>query len=274
MTPGGVRALLRNRVYLGELRVGGHVNPAAHRPLVTEDVWVAAQRARPPRPARAPEPVALLAGLVRCASCGHVMSRASSGGRRTYACAQHHSAGACPRPAAITLCTLDDHVAVVALSELAKLRATVVRGDRPLHSARRAVREAEQELAAYLEGVAAAGLSPEQYANGARRRGRAVEEARERLATLLERERTRVDGDPLRAWARMDPTQRNRLLRSLIEAVIVTPVGRGRRVPVGERSHVIAHGAGLVNDYRGAGVPLPVQPLAIPDRNDPVVLRM
>jgi hypothetical protein len=131
-------------------------------------------------------------------------------------------------------------------------------------SARQAVRQAERELAAYLEGVAAAGLSPGQYADGARQRGEAIEVARERLATLLERERTSVDGDPLEAWARMDQAQRNRLLRSLIEAVIVVPVGRGRRVPVGERARVVGHGAGLVERYRGGGVPLPIRTLDFP----------
>jgi DNA invertase Pin-like site-specific DNA recombinase len=272
MTPNGVRALLRNRVYLGELRVGRHVNPSAHPPLVTEDMWLAAQRARAPRPPRSDEPVALLAGLVRCASCGHLMTRGRSGGQRTYTCPTHHSAGTCPRPAAITLHLLDDHVSAIALAELAHFRASATGSDRPLRSARRAVREAEQELAAYLDAVAAAGLSPGQYADGARKRREAIEEARERLATLLERERTKVDGDPLTAWRKMNQAQRNRLLRSLIEAVIVVPVGRGRRVPVDERARVVGHGAGLVERYRGGGVPLPIRALDFPDRDDPIVL--
>jgi hypothetical protein len=37
MTTSGVRQLLRNRVYLGELRVGSYVNATAHEPLVTVD---------------------------------------------------------------------------------------------------------------------------------------------------------------------------------------------------------------------------------------------
>jgi DNA invertase Pin-like site-specific DNA recombinase len=272
MTPAGVRMLLRNRAYLGELRVGRHVNTAAHPPLVTEEAWLSAQRMRTPRPPRSAEPVALLAGLVRCASCGHLMTRARSGKQRIYTCPAYHSAGTCPRPAAITLRILDDHVASIALTEIGTLRARAAGGDRPLRSARQAVRQAERELAAYLEGVAAAGLSPGQYAEGARKRSNAVDEARERLATLLERERTKVDGDPLTAWARMDQGQRNRLLRSLIEAVIVVPVGRGRRVPVSDRARVLANDAGFVEPYRGGGVPLPVRALALPDRDDPVVL--
>src|SRR4051794_24614453 len=38
MTTSGVRQLLRNRVYLGELRVGQHLNAAAHPPLVGVDL--------------------------------------------------------------------------------------------------------------------------------------------------------------------------------------------------------------------------------------------
>jgi site-specific DNA recombinase len=272
MTPAGVRMLMRNRVYLGELHVGKHLNSTAHPPLVTEDIWLAAQRARAPRPPRADEPVALLAGLVRCASCGHLMTRGRSGAQRTYACPHHHSADDCPGPAAITLHILDDHVTSVALAELATLQAEAASSDKPVRAARRAAREAERELAAYLEGVAAAGLSPGQYADGARKRGKAVEQARERLAVALERDRTKVDGDPLKAWTKMNQAQRNRLLRSLIEAVIVVPVGRGRRVPVSDRARVVAHGAGVVEPYPGGGVPLPVRALAFPDRDDPVVL--
>jgi DNA invertase Pin-like site-specific DNA recombinase len=272
MTPAGVRMLLRNRVYLGELHVGRHVKLSAHPALVDEDTWLAAQRTRASRPPRSAEPVALLAGLVRCASCGHLMTRSRSGGQRMYGCPHHHSAGDCPGPASITLSILDEHVSSIARAELQRLNTRAAGDGRPLRSARQAVRDAELELAAYLEGVAAAGLSAGQYAEGARQRGQAVEEARERLARLLERERTKIDGDPLKAWDEMSQAQRNRLLRSLIEAVIVVPVGRGRRVPAGERARVVAHGSGLVEQYRGGGVPLPIRALALPDRDDPVVL--
>jgi site-specific DNA recombinase len=54
MTTSGVRHLLRNRVYLGELRVGEHVNPTAHPALVDRETFDAVQErlANGPRPAR------------------------------------------------------------------------------------------------------------------------------------------------------------------------------------------------------------------------------
>jgi DNA invertase Pin-like site-specific DNA recombinase len=273
MTHSGVRALLRNRVYLGELRVGKHVNPNAHQPLVTEEEWLAAQRRRTARPPRSKEPVALLAGLVRCASCGHVMSRAAAGrGDRSYVCHKLHSAGGCTRPASVTLTALDQWVQQIALAELAKLKATASRSDNDITKARRALTQAERELAAYLEGVAAAGLAPGEYAEGARRRRGAVDDARERLTELLARRPALVDGNPVQAWKRMNGGQRNRLLRSLVECVIVAPAGRGKRVALADRVRVIKHGTGLVQPYRGGGVALPIRDLVLPEPDDPAVL--
>jgi site-specific DNA recombinase len=274
LTRSGARMLLRNRVYLGELSVGIHTNATAHPAIVPEDEWLAVQRISSRRPARSAGPVALLGGLVRCASCGHVMSRATGGGGYVYACHREHSAGRCPRPAAITLATLDPHVTVIALDELAKLTATAARSDREIAAAREAVRGAEAELAAYLEGVAAAGLGSGQYAEGARRRKEGLAQAYDRLGRLLGRQEGLVDGNPRKVWERLDVDRRNRLLRGLIDCVVVAPVGRGTRVPVSDRTRVIAHGAGVTEPYHGGGRPLPIQPLPFPDGDDPVVLGM
>ena len=83
-----------------------------------------------------------------------------------------------------------------------------------------------------------------------------------------------VDGNPVKAWKRMDSGQRSRLLRSLIECVIVAPVGRGKRVPLADRARVIKYGTGLVQPYRGGGVVMPIRSLVLPQSDDPVVLRV
>jgi site-specific DNA recombinase len=275
MTQSGARALLRNRVYLGELRLGKYVNRTAHEPLITEEEWLAAQRLRSSRPGRTEEFPALLAGLVRCASCGHIMSRSRDGRNGgTYACHVQHSGGRCTRPVGITHGPLDQYVEEVALVELANLKPTAAKSDRDITAAQRTLIQAERELAAYLEGVSAADLAPRQYAEGARQRREAVDDARERVGELLDRRPGLVDGDPIAAWKRMHRGQRNRLLRSLIECIIVAPVGRGNRVPVGERVRVIKHGTGLVRPYRGGGARLPIRDLGFPEPDDPVVLRV
>ena len=43
MTPSGTRQLLRNRVYLGELRVGEYVNPSAHPALIEPELFGSVQ---------------------------------------------------------------------------------------------------------------------------------------------------------------------------------------------------------------------------------------
>ncbi len=275
LTPSGTRALLRNRVYLGELRVGVHVNPAAHPALIDEDVWLAAQSTTPTRPARSGREIALLAGLARCASCGHVMSPGSSSVSHVYTCHVQHSAGSCPAPAAITRDTLESHVERIALDELAKLEATASDSDRATEEIRTELRTAERELAAYLEGVSAAGLRPGQYAKGARLRRDEADRLRSALPEKLARRQTPLDGDPVRMWAALDARQRNQLLRGLLECVLVAPAGgRGKRVPINDRVGVIAHGAGLLAPYRGGSAPLPVERVALPDRDDPVLLGM
>lgn len=274
MTPAGTRALLRNRVYLGELHVGQHSNPEAHPALVTEDEWLAVQaRHEPARPPRSDRPIALLAGLVRCVSCGHVMSRSTGGkGQVVYACHRQHSAGQCPRPTAITAETIDAHVEAVALSELAKLHARIEDADRDVKEARAALRDAQAEIAAYLEGVSAAGLPPGEYARGATARQSAVDQARDDLGTLLANRPASPDGDPKLIWQQMNAEQRNRQLRGLIEAVLVVPVGRGRSVPPGQRTRVIARGAGVVTPYGGGGSAAPITTVPLPDVDHPAVL--
>jgi hypothetical protein len=61
MTPGGVRAILRNRVYVGELRDGDYVNLEAHPPLIDRDTFDAVQDGAS-RPPKAYAGAALLAG--------------------------------------------------------------------------------------------------------------------------------------------------------------------------------------------------------------------
>jgi DNA invertase Pin-like site-specific DNA recombinase len=245
MTTSGVRQLLANRVYLGELRCGKHVNPAAHPALVSLEEWEAAQRSVP-RPARSADMPdrALLAGLVRCAGCGHVMSRQWTKSL-VYSCHGRHSGGRCPAPASITIRLADEHVERVALSELEKLYMTGTRGG-SASAARARLRAAEAELAAYLQAVSAADVGVEAFAAGARQRRDEVAAARGEL----EREVALVPlapsaGTAAETWRLLDVQERNTVLRGLVEAVLVASAGKGRRVPVGDRVRVVRYGAGL-----------------------------
>jgi site-specific DNA recombinase len=93
-TAGGARAMIRNRVYLGEARAGDLVKPSAHRPLINDRLWLKANRVKGSFPERKRAQQALLAGdrgrgnggILRCGTCGKTLSHSTSGraGRKKY----------------------------------------------------------------------------------------------------------------------------------------------------------------------------------------------
>jgi site-specific DNA recombinase len=271
LTNSGARQALRNRVYLGELRVGKHVNQAAHEPLVDEDTWLAAQPngARPPR--RRGE-IALLAGIARCAGCGMVMSRARTPSGDGYVC--HRGGGraaACDAPATILGERLEQHVVRIALGELARIEARAVNPGERVDQARIEQAAAERELHAYLAAVSAADVGEAAFRAGARERGGRVERAAGEVQRLLAHRGTLPLVNAAEVWPDLTVTQRNRVLRGLIEAVLVRRSG-GRTVPPGERVRVVAAGAGLITPYQGGGTRMPRGAVWV-DADDPRVLR-
>jgi DNA invertase Pin-like site-specific DNA recombinase len=274
MTPSGARGLLRNRVYLGELTVGQHTNPAAHPAIVQDAAWHEAQTARITRPARHGNHPAVLAGLIRCAGCSHAMGQGRSS-VKVYGCTANHSDGRCPAPAAITAALIEDHVQRIALAHLARLRARPVRDDSELRDARAAITIAEAELTAFLAGVQAAGLAPGEFADGARQRRDMLTAARTHLATLVAQNPNDVtiDGDPVALWHTLNDSERNHLLGRLIEVVLVGRAGgRGHIVPIETRVRVIRAGAGLVDTKRYRGTARASVTVALPEHDDEQVL--
>jgi site-specific DNA recombinase len=270
MTPSGVRQMLKNRVYLGELRDGPNLKLNAHEALVTEAEFEAAQRSVPRAPRSMVDGPALLAGLVRCASCGHIMSRRATK-QVIYGCAVHHSGGRCPKPASITTANLDAYVESVALPELDRLAVSASEG-RGVQRAEDAVANAELELSALMKTITAAGLDAgdRDLAHELRVRKQAIEDARECLR--LERQRQPVlpvaGMSGADVWEGLDATERNLLLRNLLAAVVVAPAGgRGRRVPIEDRVRVLAYGTDVkLPDQRPrAEKPLGIVPIPLPD---------
>lgn len=260
MTTSGVRALLRNRVYLGELRVGQYANDAAHEPLVTQAEWDAAQSERHARLPRSRE-TALLAGLVRCAGCGHRMSR-GSGERPNYSCFGLHSGGRCEEPAHISVRRVDAYVERVVWShaggtryqrsarapDLTRLQAELVR----------AVEHRDAFYAAFGGGDIAAARAE------AERRQRAVDDAQR----ALDRERASagfglsLTAEAYEAYKRASAAQRNAVLRRTLDAVIVRAAGgRGVVLPVKERVRVLPAGSGIVLPAKTAERPMGIHPI-------------
>lgn len=262
LTPAGARRMLRNRVYLGELTIGPHTNPTAHPPLVDEPTWLAAQR-RPPKPAPHGKERAtrLLSGLLRCQSCGHVMT-----GAQVATCPKHHAGGVrCPAPAAITITKVADHVEQVVVAHLARWRLVGTPRTDERDRALRELETARKELSVFLEATRFANLDPRDAAKALQARADRVRQLEQQLATA--NTVARVEIDPANAWDTMPHNRRNHLLRSLLETIVVRPVGRGRNIPVDQRVRLVRAGAGIVPRPLAGVVPLPFLPL-----DDPRVL--
>jgi DNA invertase Pin-like site-specific DNA recombinase len=268
MTRSGVRKLLENRVYLGELKVGQHVNTTAHEPLVDEETFRAAQRPQP-RPAASTNGPALLAGLARCSGCGHLLTRGGRAGLRVYGCPVNHSGERCPEPATVTEKLLDDHVEAIAVAELERLRVTAAEG-RGVERARANRIALERDMAEFLACARGANLREEFWRDEARQRQEAIDRAREEEdAQVAMRPALPVQGTGADAWQRLNGHQRNALLRALLSAVVVKRAGgRGARTPLRDRVRVLAHGAPIRLPERRGGEAMGITPIPLPDPYD------
>lgn len=246
MTCSGIRMMLRNRVYLGELTVGKYTNSKAHPALIEDATFNAVQRklGERVRPARSQVGTALLGGLVRCASCGHRMSRGASKGGFYYKCRRHHSGVECPAPAAINSEKLESYAEAIALVELDRLQVEASETTDSTDRIRTELAVAEGELSAYLSAVSAADVGGEAFATGARERREVVEAAQDALSVEMARRPGGASvGNGAEILVDLDLQERNNLLRSLFAVVIAKPVGRGRATPIPERVRVMAYGA-------------------------------
>jgi DNA invertase Pin-like site-specific DNA recombinase len=235
----GAGKTIRNRVYLGELSLGGSVgahNPAAHEPLVDRALFEAAQL-KHARPARRGRPPALLGGLIRCAGCQCSMTPNHPG----YSCYPRTASGRCQAPAWISMRAVEAFVEEVVLSHLAELRP--IEG-RP-HSdagdfASGQLAEAEGELVAFQESTRAAGVGAEHFAVGLRQRVERVERARRELARAraASGDQGRL-ADAVGVWSELSAEERRQVVRGAIGVVWVR---RGRGVEPVERVRVIAAG--------------------------------
>ncbi len=243
--PRSLSHMIGNRAYLGEARSGEFTNPSAHKALVDESTWQAAQEAAGERPVNRMGG-SLLAGVLRCEGCGYVLKPDSMKDRdgsklRLYRCRTERSTGRCPSPASVLGNVIEPHVVGTFFDGLKGMRAEGVAMADDLRAAEETVKRAEREMTTYLAAVSAADIGAEAFAAGARQRRESVEEAH---ATFEEaRVRAGLADLPLTAdleaeWPDLDVPDRNRLLRAGFDAVVLS---RGR-VPIGERARVYWRG--------------------------------
>ncbi len=219
-----VRSMLASRVYLGELHFGDHTpNLAAHRPIVSEELWRRVQRVTGPSTGPRPESDRLLArlGVLRCGSCGARMVVGTSNGYPIYRCPAYSDC--------------EHHVAISARIAEGEVERRVREAVAEEHGQASAL-EAEQEAASATEraraelDAAIEAFAPVADIPAARDR---LAELREALDAATEREDSlrgsaasmrRVAGAD---WDVLTLAERRDLITAVISTVVVSPSGRG-----------------------------------------------
>lgn len=242
--------LFRRRVYLGEVSKGEFVNTSAHEPLVSVELWEAAQKPDP-RLGRTPRKHEnLLQGLVYCASCGRVMTPApkkrqrfhhvdKAGNHKSYEytyslyyCRGKTADGKCPAPAQIRSAPLEAWVEEQfrqALGPRGRL-ANYAAASHQVELAAQSVDEAQQELAAYRDESIIRLIGKESYEAGLQNRREEVERRQAELETVRAQAGI-VDNVPISrnladAWEGLTTFEKREALSAFIESVSVRPTGR------------------------------------------------
>lgn len=269
--------IIENPVYLGEARSGSFTNAEAHEPLVTRDLFDAAQNARPEPASRTVDQMdpPLLTGLLRCAGCRHLLKPDKMTDRhderiRIYRCRGKHSSGNCQARVAVLASVIEPWVEAEALRVLADRQATATESTAELGEALSALREAEGDLAAYRDNPKLiALLGEDRFIEGLEPRIAAVDFAQDAVDSLRAR-LTPVDipGEiaPDELWASLDISDRRRLLHAMYDCVFLRSAGQAN-VPIADRALIFSRGDGPSNlPRRGHRVPLASLPW--PDRPD------
>lgn len=252
MSKSGVRAMVRNRVYLGEMRVQGErrgeprVIVGAHPPVLTPEQWEAAQFTGEFVPRTGNASTAALRGMVYCAGCGRRL-KAGTGRRRkgvpqvTYTCTTED----CGERAAIRARLLDDYVE--GLVQDAALAGephvvAVIEGDTRYEDAMAGVERARTTYEEFRDSAEMQEtLGMDGFARGLRVRRDALDAARDALAAVPAPEARRPTVPP-RGPEGAELAARGQALARFVDRVVLRSAG-GRRPPAGERADVYLTGS-------------------------------
>jgi len=153
----------------------------------------------------------------------------------------------CDQPAKMSLPAADDFVLGEMLEHLARsasISGSRRRGDE-IAKAARELEHAEGELAAYVSAVSALDVGEAAFATGARARHKQVDDARRTIAKLTVRSRalSPSHADLVDRLPNMSDGERNRLLRTIIDCVLIEKSGQsGRRGDPSDRIRIVFRG--------------------------------
>jgi site-specific DNA recombinase len=248
-TATSVERMTRRRVYRGIAHWGEHENRDAHPALVSEQLWHAAQRrVQHYSKRRQSTEVALLHGIVRCAGCRFLMSRAlnKSGGyrRHYYRCRVHRVSGVCTAPAAVRADgaeAIEAYVENVVCSELERRAGSYIGvADSDALTAALAESEAAREdLEAIRRDASARRRLGALWLSFVEPLVEAVHETDRRVAALRASQLyPQLSGLTAEAYRSLPRVERAAVLRAMIGCVFVRNVGGPRgpqAIPIDER---------------------------------------
>jgi DNA invertase Pin-like site-specific DNA recombinase len=232
-----IQRMIANSAYYGEAHHGAHRNP-----LVDEGTWHWCQEKRRPRGRAVPS---LLGGLVRCGTCGYVMSvaEANGPGSRLHAYRCGNRAKACPRPAYVRGNELDPLLEEFVFRKCREPWSDGAR--REIEACEAAIETAREALGNFRDSSEIErALSVEIFAEGLSGRQRMLDQ---RLIELgRARRRGGIAGRDLdeleRVWPELDWQVRREEIGWFIDCVVVEP----GEAPVRERARVFRSGRGPV----------------------------
>lgn len=239
-----VQRMLANRAYMGLAFRGTHVNPNAHKAIVTAAEWHAAQL-MPVRSAPRGKLPNLLGGIVRCASCRYVLvpkvAGSSMGGTwPSYRCNIRHTAGQCPAPASVNQRRLNEYVEGIWRQRMAEVAVSVTHDSEGLRDAAEVLSAAQLELNDFASDLTVRHLLGGGYHAALQTRSIAVKQAQKKMEKLAGTSSAQ-DGT-IERYDDLSIEERKRVLGSSIDAVVVTR-GHGR-IPIEDRVRILWRGEG------------------------------
>jgi DNA invertase Pin-like site-specific DNA recombinase len=252
------RQVLSNIAYLGVARSGEYVNESAHPPIVSRELWDAAQEGRRhqgPPPGETTQD-RLLLGIARCSGCGHTLKvvrrpRVDGTYAVSYFC-KNAASKPCPDRAFVHGEALDAYVAdwfEAALTSAPRM-IDVVSAGRELEQAQAEQAEAEEQLYAYIENTDT--RDKRLYQRGLAAREKRVDEAREQVRQLSARlTRIPAGGSLSTLWSRFTPLERREVLAGFVDRV---EVDRGASADLAGHVRIFWSDGTIADDEAGVRV--------------------
>jgi hypothetical protein len=241
-TKSTIAAVLKNRAYLGEVKMGERVNEEAHEPLVSRALWQRCQSTR--TQVRNGRLVAGIAGgVLRCSTCGHTLSVTGQGhgGRASYGCRRKTvEDGRCSRPMYVSKDRADAFVEGIIVELLDSGEGIdVVTNLREVETAHLAAIAATEAREAFADRVEQ--LDPDDFNRIYAKRKAEEKAAWEHYETVRDNADEGQEDFPkdATAWRALDAEHKSRVVRQVIATVnVLPPLSRSKNALIEDRFEV------------------------------------